>query len=194
MMQEAAAKMSGKPTYKGVGITCECGGQAEFKEYRKRFIKTLHGEIAIKRACYRCRECGRGYIPWDKEQGTAKRIWTPRIKELVSTPCATLSYKAALKLVEQTTGLVIEESSGEEIVFDLGNRLRALKEEAIAAAVDIGEDIETAVIYEGVKSEGKDVDTIKDPRYIAAQEKSEVFGRRYTPRQCKPDTSMPKNE
>jgi hypothetical protein len=205
MMKEVAAKMGGKSTYKGVRIICECGGQAEFKGYRKRWIKTLHGEVEIERGYYWCRECRRAYTPWDKEQGLDKRIWTPRVKELVVTTCAALPYKAALSLVERTTGLVIEESSGEEIVCDVGNRLRALEEKAIAAAVDIGEDIvseaspgrlyisidaakahtdgewhdiKTAVIYEGKRLEGEDVDTVDSPRYIAAQEKSEGFGRR----------------
>ena len=208
MMKEVAAQMSGKPTYKGVRISCECGGQAEFKGYRKRWIKTLHGEVEIERGYYWCRGCRRTYIPWDKEQGLDKRVWTPRVKELVATTCAALPYKAALSLVKRTTGLVIEESSGEEIVCDVGTRLRALEEKAIAAAVDIGEDIvseaspgrlyisidaakahtdgewhdiKTAVVYEGkmiVSSDGSEVDTVSNPRYIAAQEKSEEFGRR----------------
>lgn len=205
MMGEVAAKMSRKPTYKGVGVSCECGGRAEFKEYRERWIKTLHGEVEIERAYYRCRECGRSYIPWDREQGLDKRVWTPRVKELVATTCAALPYKAALGLVERTTGLVIEESSGEEIVRDVGNRLRVEEEEAMVAAVDIGKDvsseasperlyisidaakahtdgewhdIKTCAIYEGERSEGEVTDTVANQRYAAAQEKSEDFGRR----------------
>ena len=127
------------------------------------------------------------------------RLWTPRVKELVVTTCA------ALKLVERTTGLVIEESSGEEIVRDVGNRLRLEEEKAIVAAVDIGEevkndaspvrlyisvdaakahtdgewhDIKTAVVYEGNRAEGAEMDTAVNSRYIAAQERSEDFGRR----------------
>jgi len=205
MMQEVAAKMSRKPTYRGVRVYCECGGQAEFKDYRKRWIKTLHGEVEIERSYYRCRECGRTYIPWDKEQGLDKRLWTPRVKELVATTCAALPYTAALGLVERTTGLAIEESSGEEIVRDIGVRLRAAEDKTITAAVDTGEDvsgdespgrlyisidaakahtdgewhdIKTAVIYEGKRDEGAEVDTVSCSRYTAAQEKSADFGRR----------------
>ncbi len=206
MMQEVAAKMSGKPTYSGVRISCECGRKADFIGYRDRWIKTLHGEVEISRGYYRCRECGRSYIPWDREQGLDKRVWTPRVKELVATTCAALPYKAALGLVERTTGLVIEESSGEEIVRDIGVRLRAAEEDSIRAAVDTGEDmnsgdvaparlyisidaakahtdgewhdIKTAVIYEGKRVEGAEVDAVSHSRYIAAQEKSDDFGRR----------------
>ena len=74
MMDEAAANMSGKSTYKGVRISCECGGQARFKGYRERFIRTLHGDVGIARSYYRCDHCRRGYIPWDKEQGLSERI------------------------------------------------------------------------------------------------------------------------
>ncbi len=205
MMREVAVKMSGRSSYEGVRMSCECGGSAEFKGYRKRWIKTLHGEVEIERAYYRCRDCRRGYIPWDKRQGLDGRIWTPRVNELVASTCAALPYKAALSLVERTTGLFIEESSGEEIVYDVGGRLRAEEKKAMSAALDIEKevvteasadrlyisidaakahtdgdwhDIKAAVIYEGKRLESKYVDTIDNPHYIAAQEKSEDFGGR----------------
>lgn len=205
MMQEVVTKMSGKPTYRGVRIPCECGREAEFKGYRKRWIKTLHGETAIKRSYYRCRQCRHTYTPWDKEQGLNERIWTPRVKELVATTSAALPYEAALRLIKKTTGLIIEESSGEEIVRDIGNALRKEEEKKIKAAVDTGEeikgngfrgrlylsidaakahtdgdwhDIKTAVIYQGERTAGSTTDTIANPRYAAVQEKSEDFGRR----------------
>ncbi len=205
MMDEVAAKMSGKPTYRGVRIECECGREARFKGYRKRFVRTLHGDIEIQRSYYRCDHCGRGYIPWDQEQGLSKRVWTPRVKELVASICAALPYEAAGKLIERTSGIAIEESSAEEIVRDIGERLRRAEQEAIISAVDTGEevpcesaperlyisidaakahtdgqwhDIKTMVVYEGLLSEGKDTDTVTNPRYTAAQERSEDFGRR----------------
>lgn len=205
MMQEVAARMSGKPTYSGVRISCKCGHEAQFKGYRKRWIKTLHGEVEVSRGYYRCVKCGHGYAPWDGEQGLDTRIWTPRVKALVATTCAALPYSAALGLVERTTGLVIEESSGEEIVHDIGVRLRTAEAKAITAAVDTGEvvssdrcpdrlyisidaakahtdgewhDIKTAVVYEGIRKDSADVDTVDCARYVAAQEKSEDFGRR----------------
>jgi len=91
MMSEVAGKISGKPTYKGARISCDCGMEAKFIGYRKR----LHGDIEVKRACYRCSECKRGYITWDSEQGLDERVWTPRIKELVASVCGDLTYEAA---------------------------------------------------------------------------------------------------
>ena len=205
MMQEVAGKMSGNPTYRGVRISCECGKEADFKDYRKRWIRTLHGDVEVFRGYYRCRECHRTYNPWDIEQGLNNRVWSPRVKAFVATVCADLPYKAAMHLVELATGLVIEESSGEEIVRDIGIRLRIEEEKAIIAAVDTGEeaitdasldrlyigidaakahtdgawhDIKTAVIYEGKRLDGAETDTVSNSRFIAAQEKSEDFGRR----------------
>lgn len=205
MMCEAAAKISGKSTYKGVRIVCECGGEARFKEYRERYIKTLHGDVKISRAYYCCEHCGQTYMPWDQEQGMNERIWTPRVKELVASMCAALTYEAASSLIKRTCGLAIEESSEEDIVRDVSKRLRQEEQDEIIAVVDTGEgipvsetpgrlyigidaakahtdgewhDIKTAVVYEGILPEGKDVDTVINPRYIAAQETSEDFGRR----------------
>ena len=127
------------------------------------------------------------------------------MKELIASMCAALPYEAASKLIERTTGLVIEESSEEEIVRDVGELLRREEQEAIRAAVDTGEeilcderpqrlyigidaakahtdggwhDIKTMVVYEGIRQDGKDVDTVANSRYAAAEEKSEEFGRR----------------
>jgi hypothetical protein len=189
----------------GVRIECECGREARFKGYRKRFVRTLYGDVEVERSYYRCDHCGRGYIPWDGEQGLSERVWTARVKELVASICAALPYEAAGRLIERTTGFVIEESSEEEIVRDVGKCLRREEQEAIISAVDTGEevscartsdrlyigidaakahtdggwhDIKTAVVYEGIRPAGKDTDTVTDSRYIAAQETSEEFGRR----------------
>ena len=205
MMEEVAAGMNGKPTYKGVRIVCECGREARFKGYRKRFVRTLHGDVAVARSYYCCDHCGRTYIPWDAEQGLSERVWSPRVKELVASICAALPYEAAATMIKRTCGLVIEESSEEEIVRDVGERLREEEEEAIIRAVDTGEpiiceqsperlyigidaakahtdggwhDIKTMVVYEGIRQDGKDVDTVANSRYVAAQETSEEFGRR----------------
>lgn len=205
MMSEVAAKMSGKPTYKGVRIECECGREARFKGYRKRFVRTLHGDIQVERSYYRCDHCGQGYIPWDREQGLSERVWTPRVKELTASICAALPYEAAVRLIERTTGLGIEESSAEEIVRDVGESLRREEQESIISAVDMGEeisceraperlyigidaakahtdggwhDIKTMVAYKGIWQEGQDTDTVGDSSYTAAQETSEEFGRR----------------
>jgi len=179
MMQEAATKMSGKPTYSGARISCKCGKKAEFKGYRSRWIKTLHGEAEVSRGYYRCPGYGQGYIPWDKAQGLNARVWTPRVNELVATTCAALPYKAALGLVERTTGLVIEESSGEDMSSDYAPERLYISIDAAKAHTD-GEwhDIKTAVIYEGKRIEGNEIDTVNHSQYVAVQEKSDDFGRR----------------
>lgn len=205
MMGEVAARMSGKPTYRGVRVSCECGKEAAFKEYRERFVRTLHGDVQVVRAYYRCHECTRSYIPWDQEQGLDERVWSPRVKELVASICGALPYAAASTLIERTTGIRIEESSEEGIVRDIGERLRLEEREAIVGAVDVGKeigceesperlyismdaakahtdgewhDIKTCVVYEGERADGKDTDTVHNPHYVAAQERSEEFGRR----------------
>lgn len=205
MMEEVAAGMSGKPTYKGASVTCECGKLARFKGYRRRFVRTLHGDVGIARSYYRCDHCARTYIPWDTEQGLSEKVWSPRVKELVASICAALPYEAASRMIERTCGLVIEESSEEEIVRDVGEQLRREEQAAITSAVDTGEevscesapqrlyigidaakahtdgawhDIKTMVVYEGIRRDGKDVDTVAGSRYVAAQETSEEFGRR----------------
>ena len=48
-------------------------------------MRTLHGDIEVARAYYRCDHCGQTFIPWDGEQGLDERLWTPKVKELVAS-------------------------------------------------------------------------------------------------------------
>lgn len=205
MMQTLASSLSGRSEYDGAYVGCECGKMARYRGLRKKDLVTMHGEVRVERGYYYCDHCKRTSFPWDGRQGLSTYIWTPRVKELVVALCATLPYQQSSILLERMTGLRIEESCEEQIVKEVGRALRQEDAEAIVEAVDTGEmkpvdyrpkrlyigidaakahtdgewhDVKVGVIYEGVIPEGGRIDTVYNARYIAAQERSEDFGRR----------------
>src|ERR1051325_4234513 len=132
-LEETIGDMSGKPTYRGTSVVCSCGSRARFVSYRRRWIKTLSGETQLSRAYYHCASCPcaschRGQAPWDAEQGLNGLVWTPRTKALVSQMCARLPYREAVELLGEAGVIRLEESSAEEIVLEVGSRLRAAEE------------------------------------------------------------------
>jgi hypothetical protein len=208
MMSTAVKKLDRKETYEGASIACECGGQARFVSYRTRWVRTMCGDVQVSRAYYHCKTCHSGESPWDSKQGLGGRVWSPGVKSLVAEMCARLTYSEVSKLLARVLGFGIEESSQQDIVADIGSRMRGeeshLMEECIDShkemapesapnrlyiSVDAAKahtdgswhDIKTAVVFEGregTDDSGKTTDSMVDARYVAAQEPSEMFGRR----------------
>lgn len=208
MMSAVAKKLDERATYDGPRLTCECGGVARFVAYRRRWIRTLCGDIAVSRAYYHCSECHRGVSPWDIREGLGERIWSPGLKSLVGEMCARLTYSEVSDLLERALGIDVEESSQQDIVLDLGRRMRREeqglisgyfdREEAVVPELELERlyvcidaakahtdgawhDVKTAVVFGGEPSIDKSnriVDRMIEARYVAAQEPSDLFGRR----------------
>ena len=104
MMQTMADQLSGASEYDGAYIDCVCGEQARYREMRGKDLLTVHKVVRVKRGYYRCDHCKSTYSPWDSRQGLSRRMWTPRVKELVSALCAALPYKPASALLSEDVG------------------------------------------------------------------------------------------
>jgi hypothetical protein len=208
MMSAFGDQLEPRSTHEGTRVECSCGDEAEFHGYRDRWVRTLCGDIRVKRAYYHCNSCHSGLSPWDRLQGLSERIWSPGLKSLVGELCARLTYTEVSQLLERVLCLSVEESSQQDIVRDLGTRLRAEesnviegyfeRDEEIApetsadrlyVCVDAAKahtdgawhDIKTGVIFAGVKTDVscvREIDRMTQAHYIAAQETSEEFGKR----------------
>ena len=53
--------------YRGRKLSCECGEEKNFIEYRYKKIHTVLSKIEVKRSYYYCDECNEGVCPKDKE-------------------------------------------------------------------------------------------------------------------------------
>ena len=204
VMEEGLSELADRHSYQGSSQPCGCGHQARFVEYRKREVGTLFGPVAVRRAYYHCRHCHRGQAPWDRAQGLSSYLWSPAVKLLVVQAAGRMPYGEAVEMLEQMTGLRIEESGAERIVAELGGRLRAEQAEAMAQC-DCGEiapltceapkrlyvgmdgtsahidgawhEVKTGAIYRAA-ADHDGLDQCVDPCYVAAQEPAEAFGER----------------
>jgi len=208
MMSAFGEQVDPRSTREGTRVECSCGNQAEFHGYRDRWIRTLCGDIKVKRAYYHCKSCHSGTSPWDKLQGLSERIWSPGLKALVGELCARLTYTEVSQLLERVLCLSVQESSQQDIVSDLGTRLRAEESKVIEGYFERDEDIvpeinadrlyvcidaakahtdgawhdiKTGVVFDGVKpsaSSSREIDKMTQAHYVAVQESSEEFGKR----------------
>ena len=78
--------------YRKSSLPCDCGRKARFVNYRERTIGTIYGPVVVKRAYYHCKHCRTGHVPWDREQGLSKLMWSPMAKSLVAETIGRLTY------------------------------------------------------------------------------------------------------
>jgi len=164
----------------------------------------LYGVVPVSRAYYHCARCHRGQLPWDQRQGLDARLWTPRVKALVTPVAARLSFQETVDLLAETLGFRIEDSSADEVVTEVGGRLRA-QQSALMREYERGEsalqvpsargrlyvsmdgtsahidahwhEVKVGLTYRGEPGDDG-IDVARELRYVAAQEASEAFGAR----------------
>jgi hypothetical protein len=186
----------------GCSIPCPCGRRAEFKGMRHRWVVSLAGQVRVERAYYYCRHCHTGVSPWDRQQGLDQRQWSASLKAIVCELAARLTFTEAVTLLQRTTGLAIQESSAEQIVQDVGGRLREQQGQAQAeimagavvpavtpaparlyVSMDAAKahidgqwhDVKAGVIYQA-KPGPDGIDRCVKQTYTAAQRPAEAFG------------------
>jgi hypothetical protein len=204
MLTSGLKSMSGRASYLGTGQPCCCGETARFVGYRSRWVKTLCGEVRVERAYYHCHHCGTGNLPWDGAQGLNGRVWSPGAKALVVEVCGRLTYAEGTELLQRVAGLSVEESSEQEIMQEVGARLRAEEASDIEAhfereepvvtddrperlyvSIDAAKahtdgawhDVKVGAVYAARKG-ATGIDEAAQQRYVAAEEHCEAFGRR----------------
>jgi hypothetical protein len=128
VLETALLNAGGRATYSGSSVACACGGRARFVGYRARWVKAACGEARIERAYYHCAPCKRGAVPWDRAQGLTERVWSPRLKALVCQVMGRLPYGEGVSLLSDLRMVELTVSSAEEIVLEVGSRIRSEEE------------------------------------------------------------------
>jgi len=176
------------------GVQCQCGLRARQVSRRRRTLMTLSGLVQVERRYYHCAQCRTGHTPWDVAQGISSRQHTPAVKLLVCELAAELPYGGTVRILERTTGLVVEESTAEWIAAEVGVRARARDELARqrAMAGEVEPRQAPNCLYVSVDGAHAHIDdawhevkvaVLRDEageykRYLAAREAAEQFGER----------------
>lgn len=203
VFEQAILQTAEQDSYRGPRVPCSCGSGARFVSYRHRWVKSVYGEVRVRRAYYHCGVCRHAVVPWDQENGLSSLVWTPRTKALVVQAAARLTYSEAVAVLEEMGVLKIEESCAERIMREVGQRLREAEASQMAGceagsappaakrsdgerlyvAMDAAKahidgnwhDVKTGMVYT-VQPNAEGVDQMNDRHYVAAQEPAERFG------------------
>lgn len=125
VFETAVTRGSERAGYQGPARPCACGGKAKFVEYRGHWVRSLYGEVWVRRAYYYCPECKTGICPWDATQGLGAMSFTPGAKQRIAQLCARMPYREAAEEITSWTGRTLAESTLEAVTGAVGARLRA---------------------------------------------------------------------
>ncbi|MGH3124675.1 MAG: ISKra4 family transposase [Streptosporangiaceae bacterium] len=97
--------LAADPGYRGPGVDCGAGHQAEFVSCRDKVIDTVLGPVTVHRAWYHCTECGHGLAPRDAELGVAGTSMSPGLAAMTDKVAAAGPFAKAAGLLEDLAGV-----------------------------------------------------------------------------------------
>lgn len=107
-------------------MTCpDCKYAAKFHSYQERRLVTVHGEVKLSRAYYRCGRCRQSFIPYDDVLGLFDEI-SPGLRPLVCLAGTLLPFgDAADDVLRRYAGVRVSPSTVLRCTEGEGERLRA---------------------------------------------------------------------
>ena len=107
-------------------MTCpDCQYAAKFHSYQTSRVLTVHGEMQVRRAYYRCARCPQSFIPYDAAMGLHNSI-SPGFRPLICLAGVLAPFAdAAEDIVHRYTGVRLSASTVLRCTEAEGERLRA---------------------------------------------------------------------
>jgi len=119
-------EVHGRRGHSGPGRVCECGpsGRLQFKDYRRRVVVTLVGELHLVRAYYHCRCCGRGWVPLDEQIGLEGHGFSPGVRRLTSHLGGEVVFERVARFLAEV-GVAVSAKEAERRTEETGRRFEA---------------------------------------------------------------------
>jgi hypothetical protein len=107
-------------------VTCPyCEYAAKFHSYQQRRVRTIHGDVPVRRAYYYCGRCRQSFIPYDEALGLVDEI-SPGLMPLVCLAGTLLPFAdAADDVLKRFAGVRLSASTVLRCTEAAGERLRA---------------------------------------------------------------------
>lgn len=107
-------------------MTCPyCEYAAKFHSYQQRRVRTIHGDVPVRRAYYYCGRCRQSFIPYDEALGLVDEI-SPGLMPLVCLAGTLLPFAdAADDVLKRFAGVRLSASTVLRCTEAAGERLRA---------------------------------------------------------------------
>lgn len=172
--------------YSGRFIKCECGGLLESKGNRDKYVKTILGEISVKRAYYHCKDCGKGVFPLEKGLGIGGGHASPALRRAVSLAGVQGSFYGAPVLLREIGEIKVSRVEVRRITEEVAiSAEEALKSQAVLPPLEKtdrayiscdGAMVNTTNGWREIKVGAIYNDAREQKRYVSLIGKADKFG------------------
>jgi len=109
--------------YRGAWLPCACGRAARFVEFRTKGLRTVLGEVTLRRAYYHCEHCHQGEIPQDRAWNVEKTSFSPGLRRVISRIGAQESFEMGSEDLREIGGIEVDSKEVERISEQVGEEL-----------------------------------------------------------------------
>lgn len=109
--------------YEGPLRRCGCGGRARFVEFRAKRVRTVLGEVVMRRAYYHCQSCHQGSVPLDRIWRMEKTGYSPGFQRVTSRIGAQESFEMGSRDLLEIGGIEVSAKEVERISEQVGQEL-----------------------------------------------------------------------
>src|SRR5438067_5365280 len=114
--------------YTSASRPCDCGKKQRFQRYSEKTVRTLIGEVAFKRAYYRCPHCGTSACPLDQQLGQSQREISPGVERALALLSTHLPFPKAEQILTDVTAVRLSARQIETIAESLGAEAEQLQQ------------------------------------------------------------------
>lgn len=126
--------------YRGAWLPCACGGAARFVEFRAKGVRTVLGEVTLRRAYYHCEHCHQGEIPQDRTWNVKGTSFSPGLRRVMSRIGAQESFEMGSQDLREIGGIEVDPKEVERISEQVGEEL-VVEEQSLCEQVFSGKVI-----------------------------------------------------
>lgn len=123
-----------------------CGKRMDHHSRQWRCVKTLLGDVRVRRRWYRCLECGATRYPADVWLGWKGGFSHP-LQEAVAWECAGQPYREAVASLKKLAGVALSVHAAESIVARWGKAELPLQPQAQAVPTDLVVEVDGAMAH-----------------------------------------------
>jgi len=109
--------------HQGRTIICDNGRKAEFKEYRDKKIRTVLGDISVKRAYYYDKESKTGHCPKDNDLDIQGTSFSPGLRRIMSRVGAYRPFALGHEDIKEMAGISVTSKEIERIACQSGEEV-----------------------------------------------------------------------
>ena len=135
MLLEGLAEAVGNG-YRGASMACRCGGSMRYVNDRPKTFLTVLGDLRLRRAYYRCSQCGASRVPLDEVLGLVGEGQSIGVHVMTALVCGLLPHAQGMDLLGELGIPHVSVSEAQRITRAVGAQATAWRDEEAAQWVE----------------------------------------------------------